>query len=106
MAVSALQRLCYHWINPLLTLPVRKMITPSRSPIANGLAGRGLDDPRHADLTCFMRASNQAAPAVVSAYTYVTQGGAVEPENIVKDVTTSFSRGHGAVLFTSSSART
>ena len=106
MAVSALQRLCYHSINPVLTLPVRKMTTPNRRPIANGLARRGLDDPRHVDLTCFTRASNQAASAVVSACTYVTEGGAVEPENIVRDVTTSFWRGHAAVPFTSSSART
>src|SRR5262245_49644113 len=79
MAVSALQRLCYHWINPLLTLPVRKMTTPSRRPIANGLARRGLDDRRHVGLTCFTRASNQPAPAVVSARTFITQHGAVEP---------------------------
>ena len=106
MAVSALQRLCYHWINPLLTLPVRKMTTPSRRPIANGLARRGLDDRRHVGLTCFTRASNQPAPAVVSASTYITQDGTVEPENIVKDVATSFSRSRAAVPFTSSSART
>jgi hypothetical protein len=105
MAVSALQRLCYHWINPLLTLPVRKMTTPSRRPIANGLARRGLDNPRHVGLTCFTRASNQLAPAVVSACTYIIQDGAVEPENIVRDVTTSFSRNHAAVPFTSSSVR-
>jgi hypothetical protein len=88
MAVSALQRLCYHWINPLLTLPVRKMTTLCRRPIANGLA-----------------ASNQLTPAVVSACPYVTQDGAVEPENIVRDLTTSFSRSHVAP-FTSSSVRT
>src|SRR5215831_2259774 len=106
MAVSALQRLCYHWINPMLTLPVRKMTTPSRRPIANGLARRGLEDPRHVGLTCFTRASSLLVPAVISVCTYITQGGAVEPENIVRDVTTSFSRGHAAVPFTSSSART
>jgi hypothetical protein len=66
----------------------------------------GLNDPRHVGLTCFTRASNQLAPAVTSVCTYITQGGAVEPENIVKDIATSFSRSRAAVPFISSSART
>lgn len=93
-------------INPLLTLPIRKMITPSRRPITNDLAKMGLDDPRHLGLICFARASNQAAPAVVSGRTYIAKDCAVEPENMVRDVTTSFSRSHAAVPFISSSART
>jgi hypothetical protein len=92
-------------INPLLTLPVCKMIKPSRRPIANGLARMGLDDPRHLGLTCFTRASNHPPPAVVSGRTYIAQDGAVEPENIVRNVTTSFSRSHAAVSSISSSAR-
>ena len=82
------------------------MTTPCRRPIANGLARRGLDDPRHVGLTYFTRASNQLAPAVILVCNYITQGGALEPENIVKDVATSFSLSRAAVPLISLSART
>ena len=74
--------------------------------MANGLARMGLNGPRHLSLTCFTRASNRPALAVVSGRTYIAQDGAVEPENIVRDVTTAFSHSHAAVPFISLSART
>jgi hypothetical protein len=79
---------------------------PSRRPIAKRLGTRGLDGRQRVARGGFTRANKQRAPAIVSPCTYIIQDGAVEPENIVRDVTTSFSRSRAGVPPTSSSAST
>ena len=95
MAVSALQPLCYHWMDLYWRLPERKTIMPSRRPIAKGRARADLTPGRHG--TCFAYASNQRASALLSPSIYIIPDGAVEPENVVSDVTTPFSHTRAAI---------
>jgi hypothetical protein len=81
----------------LLAVAGTEIIMPSRRPIAKRLGARGLDGRRHVARIRLPRERKQLAPAVVSPCIYIIQDGAVEPENIASDVTTSFSRSRAAI---------
>ena len=101
MTVSAPQPLCYQ---SLLAFAGTEIIMPSRRPIAKGSGPRELVAQRHVARTCFARASNQLAPAVLSPCAYIISDGAVEPENVVRDVAIPFSRSRAIPLALSSAS--
>ena len=70
---------------------------PSRRPIAKRLGARGLDGRRDVARIVSARAATDLITTVVSPCIYFIQDGAVEPENLVRDVTTSFSRSRAAI---------
>jgi hypothetical protein len=88
----------------LLAVAGTEIIMPSRRPIAKRLGARGLDGRRHVARIRLPRERNQLAPAVVSPCIDIIQDGAVEPENIASDVTTSFSRSRAAIALSPSAS--
>jgi hypothetical protein len=88
----------------LLAVAGTEIIMPSRRPIAKRLGARGLDGRRHVARIRLPRERKKLAPAVVSPCIDIIQDGAVEPENIASDVTTSFSRSRAAIALSPSAS--